>query len=63
MTNALTMQTGWFMKFKAKIFYNMVEEVEVEADNEDEAREKAFAMGGEGESQLFYDFIELEEAV
>jgi hypothetical protein len=51
------------MKFKAKIFYNMVEEVEVEANNEKEAREKAYDMGGEGESHLFFDFIEIEEAV
>lgn len=47
------------MKYKAKIFYNIVEEVEVEADNEAEAKEKAYAMSGEGETNIFFDFIEV----
>jgi hypothetical protein len=47
--------------YKAKIFYNMVEEVEVEAENEVEAKEKAYAMGGEGKTQTFFDFIEVTD--
>jgi hypothetical protein len=48
-------------KYKAKLYYNMVEEVELEAENEEEAREKAFGMGGEGKTHTFYDFMEVEE--
>jgi hypothetical protein len=48
-------------KFKAKLYYNMVEEVELEAENEEDAREKAFGMGGEGKTHTFYDFMEVEE--
>ena len=51
------------MKFKAKIFYNMVEELDIEAETEKEARDKAYAMSGEGETSIHFDFIEIEEVV
>jgi hypothetical protein len=48
-------------KYKAKLYYNMVDEVELEAEDEEQAREKAFSMGGEGKTHTFYDFMEVEE--
>ena len=49
--------------YKVKIFYNMVEELSIEANNEKEAKEKAYMLSGEGETNLFFDFIEIGEAV
>ena len=51
------------MKYKAKIFYNQVEEVELEADSYEEARTKAYDLGGTGKTTTHFDFIEVEEAV
>lgn len=48
-------------KFKVRIFYNMFEDVEVEARNESEARSKAFELGGTGTTNTTYDFMEIEE--
>ena len=48
-------------KFKVRIFYNMFEDIEVEARNESEARSKAFELGGTGITNTTYDFMEIEE--
>jgi hypothetical protein len=47
-------------KYKVKIFYNLVEELEVEAENREQAKEKAHMLSGEGKTNLFFDFIEID---
>jgi hypothetical protein len=49
------------MKYKARIFFNTVEELELEANSYEEAKEKAFALSGEGKTFSQYDFMELDE--
>jgi len=50
------------MKYKAKIFYNLVEEVELEADSYAEAREKVYMLGGTGKTIMDeIDFVEVDE--
>ena len=48
-------------KYKARIFYNMFEDVELEAENYDEARSKAFELGGTGTTHTSYDFMEVNK--
>ena len=48
-------------KFKVRIFYNMFEDIEVEADSYEDARTQAFDLGGTGKTQTTYDFMEIEE--
>lgn len=48
-------------KFKVRIFYNMFEDIEVEASNYDDARTKAFELGGTGITNTTYDFMEIDE--
>lgn len=50
------------MKYKARIYFNNVEEIEVEAENYEDAKEKAFSLSGEGKIYSQYDFIELDES-
>ena len=48
-------------KFKARIFYNMYEDIELEANNYEEARSKAFELAGDGTTHTSYDFMEIDE--
>lgn len=48
-------------KYKARIFYNMFEDIELEAENYDEARTKAFELAGDGTTHTSYDFMEIDE--
>lgn len=49
------------MKYKARIFYNMYEDVELEADTYAQARDKAFELGGTGKTYTEFDFIQIDE--
>jgi hypothetical protein len=49
------------MKYKALIYFNTVEEIELEAASYEEAKEKALALSGEGKTFSQFDFIELDE--
>jgi hypothetical protein len=48
-------------KYKVRIFYNMFEDIELEADNYDEARTKGFELSGTGTTHTSYDFMEVDE--
>lgn len=52
---------GKTMKYKARIYFNTVEEIELEAENHEEAKEKALALSGDGKTFSQFDFIELDE--
>jgi hypothetical protein len=50
------------MKYKARIFYNVVEELIITAKNEDEAQDKAREFAGTGKTITDeIDFVELDE--
>ena len=50
------------MKYKAKIFYNLVEEVELEADSYRDAQDKAREYAGTGKTIMDeIDFVEVDE--
>ena len=55
------LRKGSKKKYKARIFYNMFEDVEFEAENYEKAREKAFELGGTGTTHTHFDFLEVEE--
>lgn len=50
------------MKYKIRIFYNVVEELILLADSEDDAREKALDFAGTGHTIMDeIDFMEIDE--
>ena len=52
------------MKYQIRIFYNHVEELEIEASNKDQARDKALELAGTGQTIMDeIDFVEIDELV
>jgi len=52
------------MKYQIRIFYNHVEELEIEANNKDQARDKALELAGTGQTIMDeIDFVEIDELV
>lgn len=50
------------MKYKARIFYNVVEEIVLDADSYADAKEKAYLLGGTGKTITDeIDFTEIDE--